>query len=114
MPRSRCVLQGKFSTKTDAWSFAVTLWEILTLCRWQPYSELDDSQVIANCQRYGDDACGVGAQLLCRPDACPLNIYDLMLQCWSADSSQRPTFYQLHTFLRHANLHYQPVAPERI
>lgn len=42
------ILLEKFTTKSDVWSFAVTLWEILTFAREQPYEELCDEKVIEN------------------------------------------------------------------
>lgn len=49
-------LQGKFSSKSDVWSFAITLWEILTYAREQPYENLSDEKVIENCGHiYQDD-----------------------------------------------------------
>ncbi|XP_023803811.1 epithelial discoidin domain-containing receptor 1-like, partial [Cyanistes caeruleus] len=43
-----CILMGTFSPASDAWAFGVTLWEVLTRCREQPYGALSDEQVIAN------------------------------------------------------------------
>lgn len=39
------VLLGKYTTKTDVWSFAVTFHEILTLCRHTPYEHLTEAEV---------------------------------------------------------------------
>lgn len=36
--------------KSVVWTFAVTLWEILTFAREQPYEDLTDEKVIENAK----------------------------------------------------------------
>lgn len=46
------VLLGKFTTRSDVWSYGVTLWEIYSFAREQPFSTMNDDDVIANCMNY--------------------------------------------------------------
>ena len=104
-----CILsgvQGKFSTRSDVWSFAVTLWEVLSLARQQPFDSLNNDQVIDNCGHYlHDNPCKV---LLPCPPLCPKEIYDLMRECWNRDELQRPSFREIHMFLQRKNMGYNP------
>lgn len=50
-----CVIQGKFTTASDVWAFGVTLWEMLSVCQEQPYSNLTDEQVIDNAGEFFRD-----------------------------------------------------------
>ena len=40
------IILGKFTTKSDVWSFAVTCCETFTLCRERPLETMTDEQVI--------------------------------------------------------------------
>ncbi|KAJ8380316.1 hypothetical protein SKAU_G00010940 [Synaphobranchus kaupii] len=92
------ILLGKFTTASDVWAFGVTLWEIFTLCKEQPYSLLSDEQVIENT---GEFFRNQGRQIfLSGPPLCPPSLFDLMMCCWSRDNRDRPTFERLHQALR--------------
>lgn len=100
------IFQGKFTTKSDVWSFAVTLWEILTFAREQPFLALTDEEVIENAGHcYRDDNLQT---VLSMPGNCPKEIYDLMCECWNRQESVRPTFREIHMFLQRKNMGYNP------
>uniref|UniRef100_A0A3Q0SN13 receptor protein-tyrosine kinase n=1 Tax=Amphilophus citrinellus TaxID=61819 RepID=A0A3Q0SN13_AMPCI len=92
------ILLGKFTMASDVWAFGVTLWEILTLCKEQPYSQLSDEQVIENTGEFFRDQ---GKQVyLPKPACCPDRVYnDLMLSCWRRNAKQRPSFQDIHSQL---------------
>ena len=84
---------GKFSIKTDVWSYGVTLWEILTLCQVTPYSGLNDHQLII------DILLGPRRKLLPKPDNCPDQLYKILLRCFVHDTTERADFIELYDSL---------------
>ena len=99
-------LQGKFTSKTDVWSFAVTLWEVLTFAKIQPYEHLTDEKVIENCGHYyRQDSAEIYLPI---PAHAPKEIYDLMRECWNRDEASRPSFREIHMFLQRKNMGYNP------
>ena len=88
---------GKFSQKSDVWAFGVTMWEIFTLAKEQPYNDMSDKQVVENALK------GKNRKTLPRPDMCPLKVYKIMLECWEHNSDQRATFEELFRLL--ASIH---------
>lgn len=116
--------QGKYTTKSDVWAFAVTLWEILNLGRRVPYEHLSDEEVVqslrqlhhaADCNNVNpEDGCkedsGNVFDYLPRPTASSKDIYDLMLECWRREENERPTFREISLFLQRKNLGYAPTS----
>lgn len=84
---------GKFSVKSDAWAFGVTLWEIYTLGKVDPYDYMTDEEVIADAIR------GPDRRVLERPQACPKDVYDIMLRCWVHEPSMRADFGEIYSRL---------------
>ena len=85
---------GKFSQKTDVWAFGVTMWEIFTLAKEQPYSDMSDKQVVENAIKGKNQR-----KLLAKPKMCPLKVYETMLKCWAHNPEQRATFDKLFQLL---------------
>ena len=84
---------GKFSQKSDVWAFGVTMWEIFTLAKEQPYNDMSDQQVIEDALK------GKNRKILARPYMCPLEVYKIMQKCWVHNSKQRATFEELFQLL---------------
>ena len=80
-----CIMERKFTSKGDVWSFGVLIWEIFTFAS-DPYPDIssrDYCTAILNGYR------------LEQPSNCPGNIYDLVESCWILDFEERPSFSQL-------------------
>ena len=80
---------GKFSVKTDVWAFGVTLWEIFTLCKRQPFPELPDQLMIEDAIK------GANRKIPDQPDICPNDTYDIMKSCFHHEPSERAGFNEL-------------------
>ena len=81
---------GKFSVKTDVWAFGITLWEIFTLCRLQPFSEFSDKELIQDATK------GAKRKIPYQTNICPNDIYNIMKNCFHHAPSERAGFNVLH------------------
>lgn len=50
-----CCSQGRYTCKGDVWAFAVTLWEILTFAREQPFEEFPDHRIVENATYFYEE-----------------------------------------------------------
>lgn len=81
-----------YTTKSDVWSFGVTMWEIAT--RGQtPYPGVENSEIY--------DYLRQGNRLKQPPD-CLDSIYSLMFSCWLLSPKDRPSFEALRCELEKA------------
>uniref|UniRef100_A0A8C7WY02 Tyrosine-protein kinase n=1 Tax=Oryzias sinensis TaxID=183150 RepID=A0A8C7WY02_9TELE len=82
-------LYGRFTIKSDVWSFGILLTELVTKGR-VPYPGMVNREVLEQVER--------GYRMPC-PQGCPESLHDMMMQCWKKDPDERPTFEYIQFFL---------------
>ncbi|XP_045445417.1 epidermal growth factor receptor [Melitaea cinxia] len=80
----------QFSHASDVWMFAVALWEMYTFGE-EPWMGLNGSEILRLIMREG--------QRLSAPNACPPDVYMLMMQCWDLNPKERPTFAGIQRYM---------------
>lgn len=86
---------GRYSIKSDVWSFGILMMEIFTYGE-RPYKEFTDASSLIIKLNDG--------YRMPKPERhhLPNDIYDLIFKCWQRDPEHRPTFEFLSNFLRTA------------
>ncbi|XP_065662082.1 tyrosine-protein kinase Fer isoform X2 [Hydra vulgaris] len=88
-------LDTKYSTKTDVWSYGVTLYEIYSLGQ-QPYPGWTNKQA--------REEINAGYRMP-SPAKTPLEVYELMRKCWHFSDIERPSFSDIINILEKIKLH---------
>lgn len=80
----------KFSSKSDVWSYGVTMWEAFTY-GGKPYKKMKGNEVIHFIKNNNRLEC---------PPACPEQMYKLMSECWTYKHEDRPDFKKVEESMR--------------
>ncbi|KAL7396773.1 hypothetical protein ABVT39_011651 [Epinephelus coioides] len=89
-----CINFHKFSSKSDVWSFGITMWEAFSY-GGKPYKKMKGPDVM----RFIDS----GSRMDC-PTACPERMYAVMKECWTYKHEERPDFKKVEESMR--SYHY--------
>ncbi|XP_036623355.1 tyrosine-protein kinase ZAP-70 isoform X2 [Trichosurus vulpecula] len=85
-----CINYRKFSSRSDVWSYGVTMWEAFTFGQ-KPYKKMKGPEVIKFIEE--------GKRMDCPPE-CPPDMYTLMTDCWIYKWEDRPSFSDVEQRIR--------------
>nr|XP_023699464.1 tyrosine-protein kinase ZAP-70 [Paramormyrops kingsleyae]XP_023699465.1 tyrosine-protein kinase ZAP-70 [Paramormyrops kingsleyae]XP_023699466.1 tyrosine-protein kinase ZAP-70 [Paramormyrops kingsleyae]XP_023699467.1 tyrosine-protein kinase ZAP-70 [Paramormyrops kingsleyae]XP_023699468.1 tyrosine-protein kinase ZAP-70 [Paramormyrops kingsleyae]XP_023699470.1 tyrosine-protein kinase ZAP-70 [Paramormyrops kingsleyae] len=85
-----CINFHKFSSKSDVWSFGITMWEAFSY-GGKPYKKMKGPEVISFIES--------GTRMDC-PTGCPDVMYALMKDCWTYKHEERPGFVKVEERMR--------------
>lgn len=85
-----CIQFHKFSSKSDVWSFGITMWEAFTY-GGKPYKKMKGPEVMSFIES--------GSRMEC-PTGCPETMYELMKDCWTYKHEDRPGFVKVEEKMR--------------
>ncbi|KAM4807908.1 tyrosine-protein kinase ZAP-70 [Rhinophrynus dorsalis] len=85
-----CINYRKFSSRSDVWSYGVTMWEAFSYGQ-KPYKKLKGMEVLSFIE--------TNKRLSCPAD-CPQEMYQLMLDCWIIKTEDRPNFENVEQRMR--------------
>ncbi|XP_076840701.1 protein-tyrosine kinase 6b [Brachyhypopomus gauderio] len=88
------IIRGRYSNKSDVWSFGILLYEIITY-GGVPYPGFTTNEAIKQVMHRG--------YRMPAPPKCPRFLYDVMLSCWRDSPEDRPDFKQLTCDLENIN-----------
>uniref|UniRef100_A0A8C1TJ50 non-specific protein-tyrosine kinase n=1 Tax=Cyprinus carpio TaxID=7962 RepID=A0A8C1TJ50_CYPCA len=85
-----CIQFHKFSSKSDVWSFGITMWEAFSY-GGKPYKKMKGPEVMSFID--------AGNRMDC-PAGCPEAMYELMKECWTYKHEERPGFVKVEEKMR--------------
>ncbi|XP_019629897.1 PREDICTED: ephrin type-B receptor 3-like [Branchiostoma belcheri] len=92
MAPERLLREGRYTSKSDVWSFGVVLYEIATLGN-VPYPGVERTVLMEELRSGYREP---------RPPGLNQDLYDMMLRCWQWEEDHRPEFQELYEELNAA------------